>query len=238
MRDKGFTLIELLIVVAIISILSAIAVPNFLEAQTRAKVSRVKADMRSMATALEAYMVDTNHYPLRHDQWERMGGERNTAYHHPPFREKVYDPDAGEEHAAVGLHTITTPIPYISSLPRDVFNTPATGAISMGPGYSDVIDYYDPFQLDKLVAQFLGVTYREGLARGYALISVGPDQYLGVMPGGSGYLDSRPGNYPTDSLYTKNTDRWIYDPTNGTVSTGNIYRFSGDLTQKDLRREY
>ena len=60
---KGFTLIELLIVVAIIAILAAIAVPNFLEAQTRSKVSRVKADMRTLATALEAYSIDGNNYP-------------------------------------------------------------------------------------------------------------------------------------------------------------------------------
>jgi prepilin-type N-terminal cleavage/methylation domain-containing protein len=46
----AFTLIELLIVVAIIAILAAIAVPNFLEAQVRSKVSRAKADMRSIAT--------------------------------------------------------------------------------------------------------------------------------------------------------------------------------------------
>ena len=59
---KAFTLIELLIVVAIIAILAAIAVPNFLEAQVRSKVSRVKADMRSMRTAMEAYRVDYNRY--------------------------------------------------------------------------------------------------------------------------------------------------------------------------------
>jgi prepilin-type N-terminal cleavage/methylation domain-containing protein len=63
MRRSGFTLIELLIVVAIIAILAAIAVPNFLEAQTRAKVSRAKADIRSLATALEAYRIDGNAYP-------------------------------------------------------------------------------------------------------------------------------------------------------------------------------
>ena len=61
--SAGFTLIELLIVVAIIAILAAIAVPNFLEAQTRAKVSRAKTDLRTITTALESYLVDNNKYP-------------------------------------------------------------------------------------------------------------------------------------------------------------------------------
>ena len=61
---KAFTLIELLIVVAIIAILAAIAVPNFLEAQTRSKVSRMKADQRTIATGIESYAVDNNHFPI------------------------------------------------------------------------------------------------------------------------------------------------------------------------------
>jgi type II secretion system protein G len=59
---EAFTLIELLIVVAIIAILAAIAVPNFLEAQVRSKCARAKTDMRTLKVALESYRVDTNKY--------------------------------------------------------------------------------------------------------------------------------------------------------------------------------
>ena len=63
-RDRrGFTLIELLIVVAIIGIIVAIAIPNLLNAIQRAKQKRTMADMRSIGTAAEAYAVDTNRYP-------------------------------------------------------------------------------------------------------------------------------------------------------------------------------
>jgi len=62
-RSLAFTLIELLIVVAIIAILAAIAVPNFLEAQIRAKAARGRADLTSINTALECYRVDNPRYP-------------------------------------------------------------------------------------------------------------------------------------------------------------------------------
>ncbi len=60
---RGFTLIELLVVVSIISILSLIAMPNMTLAITRAKISRVRNDMRIVANGLELYMVDHNEYP-------------------------------------------------------------------------------------------------------------------------------------------------------------------------------
>ncbi|HEX7527648.1 MAG TPA: prepilin-type N-terminal cleavage/methylation domain-containing protein, partial [Thermoanaerobaculia bacterium] len=62
-NSKGFTLIELLIVVAIIGIIVAIAIPNLLNAIQRAKQKRSMADMRTAGTGSEAYAVDFNHYP-------------------------------------------------------------------------------------------------------------------------------------------------------------------------------
>jgi type II secretion system protein G len=61
---KGFTLIELLIVVAIIGIIAAIAIPNLLNAIDRGKQKRTMADMRSIGTAVESYAVDNNVYPV------------------------------------------------------------------------------------------------------------------------------------------------------------------------------
>jgi len=62
-KQSGFTLIELLIVIAIIGILAAIAIPNLLNAVQRGKQKRTMSDMRALATAIEAYAVDNNAYP-------------------------------------------------------------------------------------------------------------------------------------------------------------------------------
>lgn len=98
----GFTLIELLIVVAIIAILAAIAVPNFLEAQTRSKVSRCKSDMRTLATALESYAVDANgKYAPEYIAYAGSDG----------YRELL-----AQKH-------LTTPIAYISSILLDPFKS-------------------------------------------------------------------------------------------------------------------
>lgn len=105
-RRMGFTLIELLIVVAIIAILAAIAVPNFIEAQTRSKVSRTKADLRSLATAMETYRVDNASYVPDFDGW-------NPRYNTIPW---------DEVGTSFSFMILTTPIAYIADIPGDVFN--------------------------------------------------------------------------------------------------------------------
>lgn len=92
--NRGFTLIELLVVVAIIGILAAIGVTNYLNAQIRARIARVVADFNSMATTIESYRIDESKYPVS-DIW-------------------CTSDDA--------LTHLTTPVSYISNLPRDVFN--------------------------------------------------------------------------------------------------------------------
>ncbi len=94
---KAFTLIELLIVVAIIGILAAIAVPNFINAQIRAKISRVMADCKALGTGIEMYILD---------------------YNKPPW--DVPCP-SGDHGWASCYSRLTTPVSFMNAILPDVF---------------------------------------------------------------------------------------------------------------------
>jgi len=89
-KREGFTLIELLIVVAIIGILAGIAIPNFLGARNRARVSRVFADFRTIGTALESYYVDNTEYPSENTWVADLTPDYITSIPDDPFADAAY----------------------------------------------------------------------------------------------------------------------------------------------------
>ncbi len=194
MRNRAFTLIELLVVVAVIAILAAIAVPNFLEAMTRAKVSRSMSDLRSLATALESYRVDSNRYP-------------------PDFQ-------FGVDTFVDRLGRLTTPVSYITTLPSDPF---------VEKGRTD--EY-------AATAGGLNANRENASQSGDFVYPLTYDYAFRLTPGG-GIEDeatwSRIASNPGSTLWAMRgvgPDLWPaylaadyppYDPTNGTVSDGNIF---------------
>ena len=213
----GFTLIELLIVVAIIAILAAIAVPNFLEAQTRAKVARVRADHRTIATGLEVYHIDTNRYPLcNNDNWA--------------FRTKP----PGSTGNRMTLERLTTPVSYL------------TGKASFMDPFKATKYYYgrslgDEAELpkDTPVLQDIGQLYwytarnfKDSAiwdqpeaptvpADWYMLQSAGPDLHYELV-----WAMVNPMSRDTP-LARANIGKVIYDASNGTISRGSIWRAGG-----------
>jgi prepilin-type N-terminal cleavage/methylation domain-containing protein len=221
---RGFTLIELLIVVAIIAILAAIAVPNFLEAQTRAKVARVKADNRTVATAMESYRVDYNNYVKATDKHFALW---NSA-----------DFPANPEYTV--LERLSTPVAYITTGAfLDTFPTKervrpdkvsgiAASTFPIAANERELVKYlkYTAFTPGEGSFVTALVERPETNAKwGWAIWSAGPQgRYIELR--GSNLLASAPFGEATDQAILA----WFYDPTNGTVSQGNIFRFGGIRT--------
>lgn len=201
MRQRAFTLIELLIVVAIIAILAAIAVPNFLEAQIRAKISRAKSDMRTLALACESYRIDDGKYPIM------------------PFFPSGPRPGICNAHKWAWEYgqwnILSTPIAYISSPPKDALFKKANEQWAIW------LDFYRTWNLVNQANVALagsapwGAPSTVNYARngGTILIaSVGPDCVEDI----------------SDGTAIGTAGRGVggmcqYDPSNGTISWGDIY---------------
>lgn len=219
--NKGLTIIELLVALAIVAILAAVAVPHFLEAQTRAKVSSAMMNLRTVTTGIDSYRVDNNGYP--------------------PSRTVLPDDPFGilADHQ---LAVLTAPISYIG---KDAFRDPfgevrsRSLLILASAITSDDRDGDFPFpELPNPNRSFLYFHYPSfaQLTRNSAInveavaaISLGPDRQDSFGAFSPFNVQALPPLAPQAGFY--NPVDTLYDPTNGTVSEGDIPRFSGVLPQ-------
>jgi len=197
---KAFTLIELLIVVAIIAILAAIAVPNFLEAQARAKVSRAMEDLRTMHVAINSYQVDWNDCLRDHNDFDTPPDLRALDWHreHPGENEDmVFTVDDGF-YTFRQWRPLTTPLEYMAFKPLQ-------GAFSHNVPYGQ-----DTREINRMIVYWV-------------VLCGGPDRTNG-------------------DWYRGNNNPWNiavpYDPTNGTISRGDIWRGEHLADSKWFAREY
>ena len=206
-KRSGFTLIELLIVVAIIAILAAIAVPNFLEAQIRSKVSRVKSDMRTIATGLEAYYIDYNNYPVFFvASWTYPRDVSPPAY--PPI--------------SAGI-SLSTPVSYLSTgMMLDPFHQQETYGGNQAQYEGRFITIVPGCSTNSDVSRDSGSNYFAG---NFGLMYRAPRDCYGMQCfGPDGDDDVSSTGFPWTTA--NGNASGIYDPTNGTRSHGDIFRCS------------
>lgn len=146
-RRRGFTLVELLIVVAVIAILVAILIPNFVRARAQSQVAASKSNLKNLGTALEQYHVDTGAYPVGFGP----AGEKIR----PDIAYACHKGTAHGKHSNCGnsLATLAVLVPrYIRTIPMD----PCTNGQYLyqstnGSTYSLEIDYPADILCDSII---------------------------------------------------------------------------------------
>ncbi|MDX9753033.1 MAG: prepilin-type N-terminal cleavage/methylation domain-containing protein [bacterium] len=220
-KSTGFTLIELLIVVAIIGILAAIAVPNFMNAQIRAKVARCYSDMRSLSTSIAIFNTEKGKMlvDIRDDD-NTAGMERIDKY----YNGVGANGGAGNRNNLAVLSPLTSPISYMSSIPKSPFvpsnqMTSTTGNNeAWGREGNDAYVYWDndpefPDGEQDWNVAFLGRYIPNFKPWDYILISFGP---------GANSDDTTTSGMP-------------YNPSNGMVSKGEIFLTNGGLNNENAQ---
>jgi len=222
-RLRGFTLIELLIVIAIILILIAIALPNFLEAQVRAKVTASRSNMRSIEVAMHSLYLDIGSIHPDYNDYgvadlrelvsrvrARIPGPAGCSHPNrvcscqaPPILPAGYSDiefvASARDFYAPGVHCpLTSPISYMGE--AEVADPFGRGIVPHG---------YDSFP-------FYKNGERNGTLAYGAVFGIGPDGIAGDWLRDTRYTVDVNGDGLREGL--------PYSPTNGTTSHGDFWR--------------
>jgi len=88
-RQQGFTLIELMVVVVILAVLAAIAVPKLMDRPDEARIVKVKQDISAMSSALQLYKLDNYRYPTTDEGLEALVTRPSDAANWKPYMDRL-----------------------------------------------------------------------------------------------------------------------------------------------------
>lgn len=213
---QGFTIIEIVICIALIGLLTAIAIPNHLRAKMSTDISTAKADLQTLKLGLESYKLDLGAYP-----WMSPTASCNAS-------------GATGSISIPTLERLTTPISYLSSTAPfyDPFEadrayegpTLESVEIAVSDSQKDLFKHYFYNARNLVDTSTWGQSAPQDVdPYWYFLESAGPDKH-------HHYMWQIMNQMTTDTAVNRATlSKTIYDPTNGAVSRGSIWEVGGDI---------